>query len=208
MSRALTSGFISQKDSLTNVPIRLYIIEGGSLSAGEILRYAEWAENITFASQLYYCAPIKCEAVTENSASEIDNVTITFGNVDRSFVHYLESHDGLRKCKVTIRTVFQGTLSDATAFTDDIFYVASASMTSKSAIFLLKSKMDLLGVSLPLRRFYRSTCQWGYKSTECGSTSALTTCNHSKEECSARGNLSRFGGFPGAGSAVRRLYVG
>ena len=205
--RELTSGFIGQKDALTNTPIRLYIVESGPLDV-EILRYAEWAENIVFGGETYYAAPVQCENVTENSNQEIDNVTISFGNVDRSFVHYLESHDGLRGCKVTIRTVFKDTLSDPTAYTDDILYVSTSVMTSKTAKFILKSKTDLFQIELPLRRFYRSTCQWKFKSVECGYSGAETTCGHTKEQCVARNNLSRFGGFPGTGDAIRRLYVG
>lgn len=183
-------------------------MESGSLAAGEVLRYAEWADNISYGGDTYYAAPISSETITENMSQEIDQLSVKFGNVDRSFVHYLESHDGLRECKVTIKTVFADLLADDAAHTDDIFYVASSSMGQTWAIFLLKSKLSLLSVQLPNRRFYRDTCQWGFKSTECGYAGAETTCNHTTARCLALANLKRFGGFPGTGQALWRVLVG
>jgi len=205
--RTLTAAYISEKNKLTNRPIRLYIVQDGPLLT-EILRYAEYGENVTFGGQTYYAAPIKYESVSENMAAEVDQVNISFGNVDQSFVHYLEQHDGLRTCKVTIRTVYADLLADSTAFTDDIFYISSAVMSQTSAIFVLKSKMDLLSIELPLRRFYREVCQWKFKSTECGYAGAETDCNHTSTRCKALSNLARFGGFPGTGAAIWRVYVG
>ncbi len=205
MSRILAQTFVSEKNKLTNRPIRLYIVQDGSLDT--ILRYAEYAEDIYFNGQWYYRAPIKCESVTENSGGEIDQLMVNFGNVDRSFIHYLELHDGLRGCKATVRTVFADLLSDNTAFTDDIFYVVAASTTSQNASFLLKSKLDLLHVELPLRRFYRDTCQWKFAGTECGYVPGLTTCGHTIQDCVTRNNRTRFGGFPGTGSSVWKVYV-
>ena len=206
MSRTLAATFQIEKDKLQNRPIRLYIVESGSLGA-EILRYAEYGEDVPFGGQTYYRAPIKCENVTENSTGEIDQFMVNFGNVDRSFIHYLEAHDGLRSSKVTVRTVFADLLSEADAFSDDIFYVVASSTTQQNASFLLKSKMDLLHVELPLRRFYRDTCQWKYKGLECGATSVSGTCSHTIQDCVVRENRTRFGGFPGTGAAIWKIYV-
>ncbi len=207
MTRTLSADFKLEKDKLANRPIRLYIVESGSLAAGEVLRYAEYADDVVFGGQTYYRAPIKCESVSENMNQEIDQLTVSFGNVDRSFIHYLESHDGLRGCKATVRTVFADLLDEADAFTDDIFYVTAASTTQQAAAFILKSKLDLLHVELPLRRFYRDTCQWKYKGTECSATSVSGTCEHTIQACVLRNNRTRFGGFPGIGSAVWKIYV-
>lgn len=204
--RTLSSGLLSEKEKLTNRPIRLFIIESGSL-ASEVLRYAEYGQNVTFAGQVYNAAPIKCETTTENLASEIDSMMVSFGNVDRSFVHYLESHDGLRNSKVTIRTVFADILDQTDAYTDDIFYVANSSMSATAAAFQLKSKLNLLDVELPLRRFHRDTCQWKFKSTECGYTGVSGTCNHTLKNCNTLENKERFGGFPGVGTAIWRIFV-
>ncbi len=209
MSKILATTFTEAKDKLQNKPIRLYIVEDGPLVA-EILRYAEYGEDVTFPTSggpKYFRAPIKCENVTENSTGEIDQLMVNFGNVDRSFIHYLELHDGLRSCKVTIRTVFADLLGEADAFSDDIFYVVASSTTQQNASFLLKSKMDLLHVELPLRRFYRDTCQWKFAGIECGYIPGLTTCSHTIQDCVVRENRTRFGGFPGTGSAIWKVYL-
>lgn len=208
--RTLAASLIAEKNKLTNRPIRLYIVEDGPLLL-EVLRYAEYSTNVVYptgSGTTYFAAPIKYETVTENMAAEVDQINISFGNVDQSFVHYLEQHDGLRNCKVTIRTVFADLLNDATAFTDDIFYVSSAVMNQTSAMFSLKSKMDLLSIELPLRRFYREVCQWKFKSSECGYTGGETDCNRTSTRCKALANLTRFGGFPGTGASIWRVFVG
>ncbi len=204
--RTLDSDFITEKNKSQNRPIRLYRIEGGQLGA-TVLCYAENPESVTFGGHTYHAAPIRLETVGENMAQEIDQVQVSFGAADQAIIAYLESADGLRGCKVTIRTVFADLLADASAFTDDIFYVASVILTANNALFTLKSKLDVLRVEVPLRRFYRLTCQWRFKSTECGYAGATTTCNHDAASCDTLGNLARFGGFPGTGSAIRRIYL-
>src|SRR3972149_649704 len=133
MGRVLSQSFITAKDSLANKPIRLHIIEdGGSGNLGaEVLRYAEYPQNVIFPTSggyTYYASPLVSEAVRENLAQEIDQLTVSISGVDQAIIHYLENHNALRNCKYTIRTVFADLLNDATAYTDDIFDVASASL--------------------------------------------------------------------------------
>ena len=90
--RTLVASFLAEKNKLQNKPVRLYIVEEGGLGVGEVLRFAEYGENIVFGSQTYYSAPLQCEAISENMANEIDQLTVNFGNVDQSFIHYLEVH--------------------------------------------------------------------------------------------------------------------
>jgi lambda family phage minor tail protein L len=203
--RTLSTEFRAEKEKLTNRPIRLFIIEAGSLGL-TILRYAEYGQDVVFpttAGNTYYAVPIQSEPVTENMSQEVDSVTVSIANVDRALTYYLELYDGLRGSKVTIRTVFADLLDHADAFTDDIFYVASSSISAQVAVFNLKSKMDLLNVTIPLRRFYREVCQWKFGGTECGYTIlGAETCNRTLTRCKALSNSARFGGFPGAGKGT------
>ncbi|MFH1547409.1 MAG: hypothetical protein ABIC57_02895 [bacterium] len=205
--RTISQSFIDQKNAPANAPIRLYTIEGGTLGV-TVLRYAEYSQDVVYNTKTYYAAPIKMESVSENMAQEIDQVTIILGAIDQAIIYYLENNDGLRKCKVTIKTVFADELDDVAAYTDDIFYVSSVVLSASYAAFTLKSKLDLLGIELPLRRFYRLTCQWRYKSSECGYVGTdYAFCNHDLASCVIIGQRARFGGFPGTGAAIWRVYV-
>jgi lambda family phage minor tail protein L len=172
------------------------------------LRYAEYGQDVSFGGQTYYAAPIRSEPITENMAQEVDTINVSIANVDRSITYYVELYNGLRGCKVTIRTVFADLLDHADAYTDDIFYIVSSTITASAGSFILKSKMDLMGVTIPLRKFYREICQWKFKSTQCGYAGAGTTCDRTLTRCKALSNSLRYGGFPGAGSSITRFYIG
>ncbi len=204
--RTLTQSFITEKNKATSRPIRLFAVSGGILGA-TILRYAEWAENVTYNTYLYYAFPIRVEEIAENINAEVESVKVVLSSVNQEIIAWLENYDGLRKWQVIIRTVFADLLSDATAYTDDILYVASCNLTEKEASFILKSKLDVMGVLLPLRRYYRLTCQWRFKSSECGYALTANSCTHIMARCKELGNLERFGGFPGTGAAIRKIYI-
>jgi lambda family phage minor tail protein L len=204
--RTVTQDFITRKNASENKPAHLWIIEEGPLGLS-VLRYAEYPTNLVFDGETYYAAPIQSGAITENMAQQVDQTTISIGSVDQAITAYLESVDGLRGCKITRRTIFVDLLNDPTSFTDDIFWIASVALTNKAATFTLKSKLDLFDLELPLRRFYRLTCQSRFKGVECAYAGSTTTCGHTLDECNTRLNRTRFGGFPGTGSAIRRIYV-
>jgi lambda family phage minor tail protein L len=210
--RIVPQGFSDRVNARTNKPIYLYIIEDGPISPA-ILRYAQYPTSIVFDGETYLAAPLQSEDVTENIAQEIDQTTVTVGAVDKVIVALLENYDGLRGCKFTRRLVDADNLGDPTAFTDDIFWVSSVVLKSTAAAFTLKSKMDLMNLELPLRRFYRGTCQFKFKDLQtCRYSGSATTCPHTISGCQTLFqdmglDFIRFGGFPGTGSAIRRIYV-
>ena len=206
MSRTLSAAYTIEKNKAANRPIRLFAITGGSLGA-TVLRYAEWSEDVTYNAQTYTTFPIRVEELSENINAEIESMRVILSSVDRTIIAYLESYDGLRGSSVTIKTVFADLLGDATAYTDDLLYIASCATTENEATFILKSKLDIMGVEIPLRRYYRLTCQWRFKSAQCGYVGGTASCNHDAASCVALGNLVRLGCFPGTGSAIRRIYV-
>lgn len=191
--RSLNSTSITEKNKQENKPIHLYTIH--AYNGINNLNYTDYDEDVTFSGVTYYKFPITFDIVTENNKGAIDVVTVTISNISRVIQAYLELYDFTGK-KVTIRTVWANQLADTSAYIDDIFYIDSWTADEKNAVFSLSSKFDVLSVELPLRRYSRNHCQWVYKSSECGSVHASTTCNKTKSDCKAKGNYSRFGGFP------------
>jgi lambda family phage minor tail protein L len=208
--RALSQSFIDRKNALVNKPIRLLIIEdAGTGNLGDTpLRMAEYHTNVTYSGIVYAANNLTIDPVTENLSQEVDQLNVSIQSVDRIITSYLENNNALRGCKVTLRTVFADLLNDNSAYTDDIFYVASVQLTQSAASFTLKSKLDLFTVDVPNRRFYRETCQWIFKSVECGYAGAAATCDRTTATCDSYGNLIRYGGFPGTGQGIWRVYLG
>lgn len=67
-------------------------------------------------------------------------------------------------------------------------------VTEQSAVITLAGDLDPLAATVP-RRKYSPLCTWDYKSAECGSASALTTCGKTLEHCRERGVPQNFNGF-------------
>jgi lambda family phage minor tail protein L len=69
--------------------------------------------------------------------------------------------------------------------------------------FELAAAFDLAGVSAPKRQCVANICQWVYKSTECGYSGALPTCDKTLDACKAHFGVYAelpFGSFPGIGA--------
>lgn len=80
----------------------------------------------------------------------------------------------------------------------EIFEVISSSSSDFAITFELGAENPLTRMC-PRRTQMRSRCSFKYKSTECGYTGALPTCDltlDGQNGCKAHDNSPRFGGFP------------
>lgn len=191
--RSIDSTFTSEKNAQENQPVRLYTI--WEYDGSNDLHFSEYDSNVTYDGTTYTAFPITFDIISENNQGSIDTVQVKVANVSRIIEAYIQAND-LRGKKVTIKTVWANQLADTDAYIDDVFYIDSYQSDQQTVVFTLTSKFDLLEVQLPLRRYSRNYCQWKYKGTECGATSAQTTCNKTKQDCKARSNYERFGAFP------------
>lgn len=194
MPRPTNSAFKSEKNKSANQPIHLYVIHDYD-GNGNNFNVAEYPSAVTYGGVVYNPFPVTFDSIKENDQGEIDTVNLTMGNVSRYLQAYLEAMD-FRGKKVTIRTVWANKLTDAAAFTDDIYYIDSYSSDVDDVAITLSSKLDVLQIQLPARTVSRNDCQWTWKSTECGYSGAGDYCKRKKAGCKALGNYSRFGAFP------------
>jgi len=205
MPRDISSGFISEKNKLTNRPIYLYEIDCDNLP-DEYKYLAEYDEDVVFGGKTYKAFPITHRVVSENATGRIDRLLVSVGNADRAIQYYLEQYDGLRGYKVCVLLVFADNLDDPDGYIEDVFYIDSVVATEEVIEFTLTSRLDILQVTLPRRRFLARLCQWKFKSAECGYTGSETECNKTFARCKELGNEHRFGGFPGVlGNRIYRI---
>jgi len=164
-----TDPFIAEKNLEVNAPIWLYRIDTDGNPANDLL-LAEWDVDVVYPASggdLYQAFPVTHSGLESSSDGKVDVVEVTVANVTRYIQSYLESSDGLRNRKVVIKQVFSDLLADAAAYIEDTFYVKSVTVTDAAAVFRLSSKLDILKVRLPLRRYARNHCQWTYKGYGC-----------------------------------------
>ena len=119
---------------------------------------------------------------------------------------------------------------DPDAYLKDAFKVVELSVLNENfAEFTLTSWLQYFKLQLPKRKFYKNTCQWEYKGSECqypgpgglpipGTMPAKLSnaqnvsasnewggddeCAKSHEACRVRNNTTHFGAFPGTGRQI------
>jgi len=167
--------------------------------------------DVTATEQLYNRAFIKRGDISTNTSGEIDNISLSVPNVDRTLESYIQNRKNLRGQEVYILTTFAALLpSGSTAYhvgetpdhrsvLKEKFYVDSVYSDENVVEFTCKSRFDLRNMTVPGRTYSRE-CQWEFRSEECdpdGNIAASwTSCDYTLEACSERNNTERFGGFP------------
>jgi phage-related protein len=124
---------------------------------------------------------------------------------------------------------------DPEAYVKDTFKVTELSLLNENfAELRLTNWLQYFKLQLPRRKFYKNTCQWEYKGSECqypgpgggdipgtmptkqantnpitlnnavGGSAADDQCSKSYQACKLRNNTLHFGGFPGTGRQIPR----
>ncbi|HOE64484.1 MAG TPA: hypothetical protein PK650_12105 [Candidatus Sumerlaeota bacterium] len=212
MSKIASIAYFQEKNKITNAPIWLYRVGVDSANPATDLFLCEGMESVAYfkdkmTPQIYTPFPIKHDILQENSQGNIDSIKLRIANVSRDVQVYLESKEGLRDCKITIRLVFSDLLYDPDAHVEYIYYVDSCVANEQAAEFTLHSGLDLLRVSVPKRKFLRDRCQHIYKGVGCWlANGSMPTgfdandpdeCNKTIEDCERHKNNTRYGAFKG-----------
>lgn len=164
-------------------------------------------EDIVFQGNTYSAFPVKIELPNETSKGEIPSITLQVSNVTRVLQGHLEALNGGVGTTVKLIIINTAHLDEDYAELTMDFEVLSA--TCNSLWVSLKC-----GASNPLRRrfpvdkFFASHCNHQFNSpavrasgsgvgAECAYAGSDTTCNRNLDDCIAKNNAGRFGGFPG-----------
>ena len=172
--RLVSDGFVLTKNAETSQPIWLYRVTVDGTPANDLF-FAEYQADVWFfktdggvhSAQLYQAFPLSHRGVSQNSQGAVDTLEVSFGNVSREIQAFLESYDGLRRQRVTLRQVFVEQLADNTAYIEDVFYIDSCQVSQQGVVFRLSSRLDVLDVESPIRHYSRNSCPWTYKGYGC-----------------------------------------
>jgi len=185
--------------------------------------------NIVWNGNAYTRMPVIADGFEMRSTGALPQPTITIANLDGNMttvlalVNQTTAGNDLTGATVkrirTLKRYIDGESSaDPNAkFPDEIWRISrKATETRDIVTFELSSAFDLVGQKIPKRQIVANTCQWIYRSAECGysgsnyfdvngnSVSALAddVCGKRIASCKLRfgqnGELP-FGSFPGAG---------
>lgn len=176
--------------------------------------------DIVWNGNTYLRYPVEMEGFEYTGTGQLPRPKIRISNaLNLVTAILLTLPDGLEGAKVTrIRTLaryldavnFTGNVNpygtpDPTAeFPREIYYVDRKTVENRAIVeFELAAVFDLAGVRAPKRQCLANVCQWVYKSTECGYSGSLETCEKTLRDCQnhfGENNRLPFGSFPGIGA--------
>ena len=208
------------------------VVEIKSTLASHLQYWPEYSKlsNLQFSNliQVYNSAPYRVG----------DNVKTNTSNTDIYVVSLLDDNYILLNAPLSNAATEQplyiiNSEHDPEAYIKDTFKITELTALNENfAEFSLTSWLQYFKLSLPKRKFYKNTCQWEYKGSECqypgpnggvipgtfparsANVNPITTsneigvaysdddCAKSYEACKIRNNTIHFGAFPGTGRQV------
>lgn len=194
---------------MRNLPLNL-LIEKNKLSAnspwlilldialtnGTTLYLVQNTEDITFQTRTYAAFPFLIEFADETSKGEIVFATLKISNVSRLVQAYIEDLNGAIGSTVKVRIVNAAYLSENYADLEMSFQVLQPVATAEWVTFKLGYPNPIL-TRYPFYRYIASHCNWRFKGNECAYSGTEAECKRTLDDCRARNNSARFGGYPG-----------
>ena len=165
-------------------------------------------ENITYDGNEYIAFPFEIDGLNQTSKDEVPTWTVRVDNTTRILESYILNYDNYIKqngingnyVQCICRVLNTNDLSEP--ILEEYFELTQPSADSKWVTFNLGASSPY-NQQFPTKKIYQNFCQWKFKSTECGYTGALTTCNKTLSDCRTRNNSGRFLGFVGVSRGLR-----
>jgi len=165
---------------------------------------------------LYTALPATRDGIKSSIEGDISGINISIPNVNRVIESVLVNNDNLRGRAVYVFSMFTsnlpsgvtanhiGVTPDKNAALLEKVYVDSVMSNAEVVSLSCKPKFNIRNIVLPRRKYSRE-CTWAlygdYAASSCDpeqniDTGTYPTCDGSIDNCTERGNLARFGGFP------------
>ena len=161
----------------------------------EVVRICYNTEDVTWHGNLYQAFPFELGEVSETSDDSDPNVSLKVDNVSQALQYAVEEARGANGTEVILRVVNTEAM-DGDAELEEYFVVVKTSIKEDFITFTLGNEYSAR-TRRPLNRYMKNNCPFRYKDIRCGATSNLEGCAHTLQDCRARNNSMRFGGFQG-----------
>lgn len=166
------------------------------------IRLARNTDDVVFGGETYTAFAFELDEVKTGGDGRIQGVGLRVANPARALQPYLEAHEGLIGCAVTVAVVHAANLAEDHTELMLSWEILAAQPDANWINFTLGA-MNPLRRRFPLLMAAPRSCHWMYKGAECASTHVATTCARTLDACRTLGNSHRFGGRPGATGAPR-----
>jgi lambda family phage minor tail protein L len=194
----LSSAAKLEKNSLESTGMLAVILDITLPDDTEIPGVCSGESDITYDGVTYTAFPFQIDDLAESRPGEQPRVSIMVGNVSRVMESYIVQADkGGVGATVRVRLVHTEQLDDD-PWADYTFIATKVRATAQWAIFELGAP-QIWRKRVPSGRVLQDFCRWKYKSTQCGYTGTLATCDKTFADCDTHNNTDRFGGFPAVG---------
>ena len=204
MSLDLPTALVAEKNKLDTTSAWLWFLSV-TLPDSTVLRYVRNTEDITFGGNVYFATYFKISGMATSIDGEIPQVVLKVANAGRRLTEYVNDHDGLEGCDITLTRVNSKNLSADYSELESTFRIAGFDEDEQFCNFRLGAP-NLLHRKFPLHELTDIECDYVFKDPYCGYSGAETTCDGTIEQCISRGNTQRYGGDLGLQNR-RRIIV-
>jgi len=197
----LSTNQIIEKNKLSSSNIELLLLEV-TYPSEDPIRLCLNNENIVWNFQTWYPALFSLSGLAETKNSEIPSVTLTFMDITRVLMPYIETHNGGMGAEIILRVVDSVFLEVTTPKIEESMEILDCSIDSSNKISFKLGAENLINYRCPQNRYLKNHCRYeDFGSSQCGYViTGIETCNRTFSNCDSLGNSSRFGGVPGVGA--------
>lgn len=208
MPTSLSLATVLEKNRLTSdVPfIALIDVEVVNPANGVVemtLHVANNPESVVCNGVTYEAGAFDFEVKAESGKQP--EVSLSIIDYTQTIQGYMQEYGGGVGSNVTL-SIVRGDAMHLSPEISEYFQVIASTAENYAAVFQLGAENAIMS-TFPRRQQRRDFCQWRYKSTECGYTGPLATCDMTLQGpngCNTHGNTINFGGFPGLNSNGNR----
>lgn len=199
-NKAISVSTILEKNKVASgvaflVLLKIDLYNANTQAYAETVYVANNNEDVVFLGNTYTAFAFNLTLKYE--AGAIPEITLSARDFQKVLMEKLTTYGGAVGSRVTMYIVNTANLAQG-AEISEIFEVISSSANDWSISLSLGAESTLTRI-FPSRTQMRDRCAWRYKSTECGYTGALPSCDLSLQGangCAAHANQLNFGGYP------------
>ncbi len=194
-----------EKNKLNSNSVWLSMLEITIPSVSETLRIVNNNEDITWKGLSWLKFPFELDEISQSANAETSQFQIKVGNVKNIIGQYIRQYDayvktnGFEPITVVLYIVNNKDLTNTTPVYSTNLILTTSNLNHLEVSFTVSAR-DLFRARTPQTRMFPNSCRFKFKSTFCGYTGAVTSCDKSLSRCRQLGNSKRFGGFPAIGN--------
>lgn len=195
----------TEKNQLNSNSVWLSMLEITIPSVAETLRIVNNNEDITWKGFSWLKFPFELDEISQSANAETSQFQIKVGNVKNIIGQYIRQYDayvktnGFEAITVVLYIVNSKDLANTIPVYSTNLILTTSNLNHLEVSFTVSAR-DLFRARTPQTRMFPNSCRFKFKSTLCGYTGAIASCDKSLSRCMQLGNSKRYGGFPAIGN--------